>query len=63
MTRLESQSMTRNTSQSHFYKIFEPLINKPSSFAHKEMKIFCFSNYQDWGKFSVFALWLCYATI
>jgi len=39
-TRYESQSMTWDSSQSHFYKIFEPLMNKPSSFAHKEMSIF-----------------------
>jgi len=26
---------------------------KPSSFAHKEMSIFCFSDHQDWSKFSV----------
>jgi len=26
---------------------------KPSSFAHKEMRIVCFSDDQDWRKFSV----------
>ena len=40
MTRLESQSMTRDTSQSHFHKISEFLMDKTSSFAHKEMSIF-----------------------
>jgi len=44
MTRLESQSMTRDSSQSHFYKISEFLMDKPSSFAYKEMRIFCFSD-------------------
>jgi len=53
MTRLKLQSMTRDSSQSHFYKIFEPLIDKPSSFAHKEMSTFCFSDDQDWHEFSV----------
>jgi len=53
MTRLESQSMTRDSSQSQFYKISEFLMDKPSSFAHKEMRIICFSDDQDWGKFSV----------
>jgi len=61
VTRLESHfsqnDSTRVTvnhsSQSHFYKISEFLMDKPSSFAHKEMRIFCFSDDQDWGKFSV----------
>jgi len=53
MTRLESQSMTRDSSQSLFYKISEPLMDKPGSFAHKEMSIFCFSDDQDYRKFSV----------
>jgi len=35
-----SQSMTRDSSQNHFYKIFEFLIDKPSSFAHKNMSTF-----------------------
>jgi len=57
-TRIESQSMTQDSSQSHFYKISEPLMGKPSSFSHKEMIIFCFSDdrdpiLQDWPKFSV----------
>jgi len=51
-TRLESRfsqnDSTRVTvndsSQSHFYKISEFLMGKPSSFAHKEMRIFCFSD-------------------
>jgi len=33
MTRLESQSITRDWSQSRFNKIFKSLISKPSSFA------------------------------
>jgi len=45
--------MTRDSSQSHFYKIPEPLMNKLSSFAHKGMSIFYFSDDQDWRKFSV----------
>jgi len=40
LTRVESHSMTRDPSQSHFYKIFEILMDKPSLFAHKEMSIF-----------------------
>jgi len=27
-------------------------MDKPSLFAHKEMSIFCFSDHQDWRKFS-----------
>ena len=52
MTRLESQSMSRDLSQSHFHKIFVLLMGKASSFAHKEISIFCFSDVQDWCKFS-----------
>ena len=52
-TRLESQSMAQDSSQSHFYKISEFLMHKPASFAHKEMSIFCFSDDQDRRKFSV----------
>jgi len=33
--------MTRDSDQSHFYKISELLMDKPSSFAHKEIRIFC----------------------
>jgi len=33
MTRLESQSMTRDSSQSHFYRFSEFLMDKPTSFA------------------------------
>jgi len=51
--RLESQSMTRDSSQCHFYKISEILMDKLTSFAYKEMRIFCFSDDQHWGKFSV----------
>jgi len=40
MTRLESQSKTGDSSQSHFYKISEFLIDKPTSCALKEMSIF-----------------------
>jgi len=36
-----------------FYNIFEFLMEKPSSFAHKEMSILCFSDDQNWRKFSV----------
>jgi len=39
MTRLESQSMTRDSSQGNFYKIYEFLMDKTSSFAHNEMSI------------------------
>jgi len=46
MTRLDS-------SRSHFYKISQFLMDKSISFAHKEISIFCFSDDQDWGKFSV----------
>ena len=53
MTRLELQSMTREWSQSHFYKISEFLIDKPTSCALKEKSILCFSDDQDWRKFSV----------
>jgi len=28
-------------------------MEKPSSFTHKEMNFFCFSDDQEWGKFSV----------
>ena len=61
MTQLETQSMTRDSSQSNFHKISEFLMDKPSSFAHKEMRNFCFSDDQDWGKFSVLTVYLCYA--
>jgi len=40
MTRLESQSITRDSSQSHFYEISDPLMNKPSSFPHKKWAYF-----------------------
>jgi len=45
--------MTQDSSQSHFYKISERLMDKPCLFAHKEMSIFCFSDDQGWWKFSV----------
>jgi len=38
-------------------------MDKPSSFAHKEMSIFCFSDVQDWCKFSVFPVLLFYAAV
>jgi len=41
------ESMTRL--ESRFLVISE----FPSSFPHKEMSIFCFSDDQDWRKFSV----------
>jgi len=47
MTRLESQSMARDSSQSHFCKISEPLIDKPSLFAYQEIIIFLV---QEWSK-------------
>jgi len=53
MTRLESQLMTRDSSQSHFYKISEFLIDKPTLCELKDMSIFCFSDDQAWRKFSV----------
>jgi len=40
LTRHESQLVTRDSIQSHFNKISEPLMDKPSSFAHKGMSIF-----------------------
>jgi len=40
-------------SQSHFYKISKRLIDKHSSFAHKEMSFFCFSGDQHLRKYSV----------
>jgi len=54
MTRLESQPKSRDSSESHFYKISEFLIDKPTLCALKEMSIFCFRDDQDWRKFSVF---------
>jgi len=50
-TQPESQSITRNSSQSCFYKISEFLMDEPSSFAQKEMIIFCFSGDQIGGNF------------
>jgi len=58
MHRLESQSMTRGSNQSHFYKIPDPLLDKLSSFTHKEMGICCLSDDQGWRKFSVLTVWL-----
>jgi len=45
--------MTRDSSQSHFYKISEPVIDKPSLFAHKEMSILYFSDDEEWRTFYV----------
>jgi len=57
LTRVTLRKMViRDSSQSHFYKISEFLMDKPSSLAHKKMRIFCFSDDQDWGKFYVLAL-------
>jgi len=61
VTRLESRfsenDSTRVTvndsSQSHFYNIFEFLVDKPNSFVHKEMSILYVSDEQDLRKFSV----------
>jgi len=56
-SRFSQNDSTRVTvvdsSQSHFCNIFEILMNKSSSFAHKEMNILYFSDDQDWRKFSV----------
>ena len=62
MTRLESQSITRDSSQGHIYKISEFLMDKPTLFAHKEMSIFCFSDDQDWRKLNVLPVYSFYAT-
>jgi len=59
MTRLESQSMTRDSSQSHFCKISEPLIDKPSLFPYKEMIIIWSSNDQHWCNFSALSFKSC----
>jgi len=45
--------MTRDSSQSHFYNMFKYMMDKPSSLARKKMSILCFSDDQDWLKFSV----------
>jgi len=37
MARLESKTVTREWSQSRFYKISKDLIDKPSLFVNKEM--------------------------
>jgi len=52
MTRLESQSMTRDSSRGHFYKLSEFLMDKPFV-CTQIMSNFCFSDDQDWLKFSV----------
>jgi len=38
-------------------------MDKPTSFAHKEMSTFCFSDDQDWRKFSVLRVQSFYATL
>ena len=48
--------MTRGLCQSQFYKIGKHLINKPSSFAHKEMSFLCFIDDWFWRKRSVLTL-------
>jgi len=45
-------SHINDSSQSHFYKISEPLTEKPRSFAHKEMNISFFNDDQDRRKLS-----------
>jgi len=45
--------VARDWSQSHVYKIFKLLMDKPSLFVQKEMSLFCFSGDQDWRKLSV----------
>ena len=40
MTRVESQSVTRDSSQSNFYKVSESLMDKPSLFERNEVS-FC----------------------
>jgi len=35
-------------------------MDKPSSFAHKEISILCFSDDRDWLKFSILPVELCY---
>ena len=59
-TRHEPIFSQNDSSQSHFCKISEPLINKPSLFACKEMIIFWPSNDQNWWKFSVLTFMSCY---
>jgi len=61
VTRLESQSMTRDSNQRHFFKTSEPLIDKPSLFAYKEMIIFWSSIDRNWYKFSVLTFKSFYA--
>jgi len=41
--RLESESFLQN--------LCEPMMGKASSFAYKEISIFCFSDVQNWWKF------------
>jgi len=41
------------TRVSHFCKLSKYLIGKPSSFAHKETSLYCFSDDQHWCKLSV----------
>jgi len=46
-TRVTFFTKWLDSSQSHFYKISEALMYKPSLFAHKEKGSSCFSNDQD----------------
>jgi len=54
MTRLESQSMTRVTCQSHFENIIKHLIDKKQIVCANRTRFFCFSDEWYWCKFSVF---------
>jgi len=40
MTRLDMQSVTGDSSQDHFYKISEPLMDTTNLFAHKKCVFF-----------------------
>jgi len=60
-TRLESRFLqndstrvtVNDSNQRHFYKISEFLIDKPTSCALEKKSMFCFSDDEDWRKFSV----------
>jgi len=49
--------VTRDDSQSHFYKIFKHLTDKPSYFPHKEISFFA-SVAHNWCSHK-FLFWLC----
>jgi len=63
VTRHDSSQEWLDLSFSHFYKNSEPQIDKPSSFVHKELNIFRFSDDKHWRKFSVLAVQPCYHAI